>query len=167
MDPIEATRNWVESFVVKLGLCPFAAQPMLENTVRFCACTSDVLAEQLTFVRQEISLLQRKSSQEIMTTMIVFPQGLTNFYDFLDFIEANEVQLSQLQLGDFVQLAHFHPHYMFAGVPPEDPANATNRSPFPVIHLLRVKEMSDAIKSYPEVDKIPERNIALLRNLFS
>jgi hypothetical protein len=113
----------------------------------------------------EVMRISEEPANKVMTTLIVYPNALTDFYDFLDFIEAMETEMSNVQADELVQLAHFHPDYQFGGVPSNDPANATNRSPFPVIQLLRVEEMSQAIDAYPDVDGIPDRNVALLRKL--
>lgn len=166
MDHLQATRHWVETFVLKHNLCPFAAKPMLENTVLFTSCEEAVDEEALAqhFLAQIMHLIERPAT-EVMTTLIVYPHALVDFYEFLDFIEAIEDMMSQVKADELVQLAHFHPHYIFGGVPPDDPANATNRSPFPVIQLLRVAEMAAAIEAYPHVERIPDRNVALLRGL--
>lgn len=165
MDHIQATRHWVNTFVLKHNLCPFAHQPMLDKTVLFTECKATDFDELAKHFFAEVLRISEQPATEVMTTLIVYPNALADFYDFLDFIEAMEAKMSNVQADELVQLAHFHPDYQFGGVPATDPANATNRSPFPVIQLLRVEEMSAAIDAYPDVDGIPDRNIALLRKL--
>ena len=63
------------------------------------------------------------------------------------------------------QIASFHPDYQFAGVPEDDKANWTNRSPYPLLHLIRESMISAAMQSYPDLQHIPERNINTLRAL--
>ncbi len=41
----------------------------------------------------------------------------------------------------------------------DDPSNYTNRSPIPVLHLLREDILEKAIESYPDSEQIPEKNI--------
>ena len=165
MDHVQATRNWVETFVLKHNLCPFAAKPMLDGSVFFTECTATKQQELTQHFFSEVKHLSEQPASKLMTTLIVYPLALGDFYDFLDFIEAIEIKMSKADVDDFVQLAHFHPDYQFGGVPANDPANATNRSPYPVIQLLRVEEMSLAIDTYPDVEGIPDRNVALLRKL--
>lgn len=165
MDHVQATRNWVETFVLKHNLCPFAAKPMLDESVLFTTCASTKRADLIQHFFSEIARISEQPASKVMTTLIVYPNALASFYDFLDFIEAIELKMSKAEVDELVQLAHFHPDYQFGGVPANDPANATNRSPFPVIQLLRVEEMSQAIDAYPDVEGIPDRNVALLRKL--
>jgi len=63
------------------------------------------------------------------------------------------------------QLASFHPEYRFEGVELNDPANYTNRSPYPMIHILREASVEQALEKYPNPEKIPERNIQLIQGL--
>lgn len=165
MSPAEATREWVQNFVIRHNLCPFAAKPMLQNSVRFVSCDTTDFDEMIRHFLSEALLMTEQPATALMTTLIVYPQGLEQFEDFLDYEVAVEAVNEEAGLGSFIQFAHFHPGYIFASVPIDDPANATNRSPFPTLQLLRVAEMSQAIDNYPNVEDIPQRNIALLRSL--
>lgn len=166
MSPSEATRKWVENFVLPHGLCPFAAKPMLAGSVRFVDCTATEFDELIRHFLSEVLHLSETSNDQTSTSLITYSSALEDFEDFLDFEVAVEELRSEGGLDDLVQFAHFHPDYRFAGVPEDDPANATNRSPFPVLQLLRVAEMTTAIDEYPgNIEDIPNRNIALLRKL--
>lgn len=166
MDPIQATRDWVDNFVVRHGLCPFAAQPLATGTVRFVATEAATYEALIQHFLSEVLLLTEQPEAVISTTLIIYPTAWADFLDFLDFIDACQDISSEAGSASFVQFAHFHPLYQFAGVAPDDPANATNRSPFPVLQLLRVDSVSAAIDHFAgDIHHIPERNIALLRSL--
>jgi hypothetical protein len=109
------------------------------------------------------SLLETERSQT-ETNVLVFPEGLADFEDFLGFVGALEEFLSESGGDYYVQLAHFHPDYVFADVPADDPANATNRSPYPTVQLLRTQSVSEAVAAYGDTSRIHERNVALFRN---
>ena len=63
------------------------------------------------------------------------------------------------------QLASFHPDYCFADADPDDPANYTNRSPCPTLHLLREASLEQALRHVENPEEIPERNIRVAREL--
>ncbi len=65
------------------------------------------------------------------------------------------------------QLATFHPDYCFDGADLDDAANYSNRSPYPMVHVLREASVERAIAFYGDTAAIPERNIAYLTALGS
>lgn len=99
----------------------------------------------------------------IATTLLIAPAGMEDFDDYLDWLELAERLLDDLGYRGIYQLASFHPDYVFDGVEAADPANATNRSPYPMLHILREAELERALASYPDPESIPERNMAKLR----
>ena len=161
-DIIHKTRTWVKEFVIKLNLCPFASVPLFKNKIRFFV--SEALNEEdlLVEIMMEIQLLEQQSHE---TTLLIVPQMLADFDDYLEFFDLAE-ELLQLQgQQEKYQLASFHPDYQFAQSDFDDPANATNRSPYPTLHILRCEDVTKAIDTYPDTLSIPEKNIALLRRL--
>ena len=163
VDPVADVRRWVEQVVIGLDLCPFAATPLRAGTVRFVSSRAEDLHEVLAEVVQEAQGLREGSAGT--TTLLVLGDRVPEFEDFLDLVSATEDLLEASGLAEEIQLAHFHPDYVFAGTDPEDPANGTNRAPWPTLHLLRVADVTVATRSHPDVEGIPARNIALLRRL--
>ena len=162
-DPVADVRRWVEQVVIGLDLCPFAATPLRAGTVRFVASRAAEPQEVLAELLNEAEGLRDGGAST--TTLLVLPRHAEAFEDFLDLVAASEDLLAQLELSQDVQLAHFHPDYAFAEVDPDDPANQTNRAPWPTLHLLRVADVAQAIDSHPDPEGIPARNVALLRRL--
>lgn len=160
---IHAVRQWVETFVVGMNLCPFAKRELVKKRVRFVT-TAATTAEQLLQVLQtELELLNADPSVE--TTLLIHPAVLQDFYDFNDFLGCADSLLVDMELEGIYQLASFHPDYQFGGTRPGDAENYTNRAPYPVLHLLREESLERVIADYPDVDDIPERNIALMNRL--
>ncbi|WP_341237952.1 DUF1415 domain-containing protein [uncultured Limnobacter sp.] len=154
---IEATRLWVEQVVVAFNLCPFAKRELVKNRVRFVVSQAVDEATLLDELAHELALLNVDESVE--TTLLLHPRVLQDFYQYNDFLELADQLLVDMDLEGVYQVASFHPEYQFGGTEPDDAENYTNRSPYPMLHLLREDSLSDAIDSYPEVDLIPERNI--------
>ncbi len=160
---ILAVRQWVETFVVGMNLCPFAKRELVKNRVRFVT-TAATTAEQLLQVLQtELELLNAAPSVE--TTLLIHPAVLQDFYDFNDFLGCADILLLDMELEGIYQVASFHPDYQFGGTRPGDAENYTNRAPYPVLHLLREESLERVIADYPDVDDIPERNIELMNSL--
>lgn len=159
---MEETRQWVESFVIALGLCPFAAQPLREGRVAFLACPEREVEAAFYWAGSQVERLLTTEATE--TSLLLFPEILSDFTDFLAFVAEFEDFLTASGADALVQLAHFHPNYVFADVPAEDPANATNRSPYPTLQLLRVASVAVAAANFPDIAQIPARNVSLLRS---
>ena len=160
---IQSVRQWVETFVVGMNLCPFAKRELVKNRVRFVT-TAATTAEQLLQVLQtELELLNADPSVE--TTLLIHPAVLQDFYDFNDFLDCADSLLVDMELEGIYQVASFHPDYQFGGTRSGDAENYTNRAPYPVLHLLREESLERVIADYPEVDDIPERNIELMNSL--
>jgi len=162
---INSVRQWVDSVVVGLNLCPFAKAELLKNRVRFSvteAATEESLLRQLA---SEFEILDKDDSIE--TTLLIHPGVLTDFYDYNQFLERAENLLADLELEGIYQIASFHPQYQFGGTNPEDAENYTNRSPYPILHILRESSLERVLENYPNPELIPERNIELLVGLRS
>lgn len=156
---------WVEQFVIAHGLCPFAARPWKAGRVQAATIEApDVEAAFYAALTQVQGFVER-SDRDVETLLLVLPQHLESFYVFLDFLYTFEGTLEETGANAVVQLAHFHPEYQFANVPADDPGNRTNRSPHPVIQLLRVDSVAKAVAAYPDTDMIPERNIEKMKKL--
>jgi len=159
------TRAWVERAVIGLQLCPFAKAPQVKGQVRYVtseAVDADALLSDLV---EELKLLAAAPPERIETTLLVHPQALTDFEDHNDFLEIAEAALVALDLEGVIQIASFHPDYRFAGSEPDDIANATNRSPYPTLHLLREESIERALATFADPDSIFETNIATLERL--
>ena len=160
---IQSVRQWVETFVVGMNLCPFAKRELVKKRVRFVT-TAATTAEQLLQVLQtELELLNADPSVE--TTLLIHPAVLQDFYDFNDFLDCADSLLVDMELEGIYQVASFHPDYQFGGTRSGDAENYTNRAPYPVLHLLREESLERVIADYPDVDDIPERNIELMNSL--
>ena len=156
-------RRWVETVVVDLNLCPFAKRELVKNRVRFAVTQATTEEQLLTALQTELELLSRESSIE--TTLLIHPNVLHDFYDYNQFLSYAEGLLVQMKLEGVYQIASFHPDYRFAGTKPADAENYTNRSPYPLLHLIREESLERAIAAYPDVDTIPLRNTELMNTL--
>jgi uncharacterized protein len=99
------------------------------------------------------------------TTLLIHPQVLTDFLDYNDFLDECDAAVEELGLEGELQVASFHPDYRFAGAPAQDITNFTNRSPYPMLHLLREASVARAVASFPNIDEIGARNMETLRRL--
>ena len=105
------------------------------------------------------------NDEEVGTSLLVFPHSMLDFDSYLQFLAAAEELLQVSGYEGIYQLASFHPEYRFAESDAEDPANYTNRSPYPTLHFLREEEMARALEGYANPEDIPERNKQKCREL--
>jgi hypothetical protein len=162
---IERTRAWLRRFVIGLGLCPFASRPLEAGRLVCDVCEADDLDGIYRSVLRSLEafLLADPGRQE--TALVIVPRGLGRFDVYLEMLALLDEALDDSGLRGRVQLASFHPDYRFEGAPDDDPANFTNRSPLPMFHLIREDLLSEALAGHPDPERIPQRNVALLRRL--
>ena len=152
----------MNSMVVDMNLCPFAKRELVKNRVRF-SVTKAVTEEQLLIALQtEMEWMNREPMVE--TTLLIHPEVLQKFYDYNQFLDIADSLLVEMKLEGIYQIASFHPDYQFGGAGPDDAENYTNRSPFPILHLIREESLERVIADYPDVDEIPARNIELMNS---
>jgi uncharacterized protein len=159
------TRAWVECAVIGLQLCPFAKAPHVKGQVRYVASAAADTESLLADLVDELKLMAAEPAERIETTLIVHPRVLADFEDHNDFLEIAEAALAALELEGVIQIASFHPRYRFAESEPDDIANATNRSPYPTLHLLREDSIERALATFSDPDSIYEANIATMQRL--
>ncbi|MEO8009391.1 MAG: DUF1415 domain-containing protein, partial [Betaproteobacteria bacterium] len=99
------------------------------------------------------------------TTLLIHPHVLSDFSDYNAFLEQADDAVSELGLEGVIQVASFHPRYQFEDTGPDDIENYTNRSPFPMLHLLREASVERAVTTYPDTTDIYRKNIETLRSL--
>ena len=162
---IARVRAWIERFVVDLNLCPFARPVVSSDALRIVACESSSPEGIATLLVTELDLLSQSSASEVATSVLVFPEGLADFDDYLGFLDDAQTVLEQMGLDGEIQLASFHPDYRFEGEPIDAVGHFTNRAPYPLIHLLRETMVTAALDIYPNPERIPERNIQTLERL--
>ena len=162
---IAATQRWLERAVIGLNLCPFAKAVHVKRQIRYAVSAATTAEELLAELRHEIQLLAQTSAEEIDTTLLIHPQVMTDFIDFHFFLKEADAAISNLGQQGSLQLASFHPDYEFAGSTSDDIANYTNRSPHPMLHLLREASIDRAVAAFPDPAVIYDRNIATLRDL--
>jgi hypothetical protein len=162
---IAMTRRWLEKSVIGLNLCPFAAGPYRDNRVHFCVSEQRTASGLLEELRSELRNLQAVDPLHRETTLLIHPWVLTDFIEYNEFLEVCEATIHDLGLEGELQVASFHPQYQFADTQPEDIENFTNRSPYPMLHLLREASVERAIAAVGDTEEIYRRNIRTLREL--
>lgn len=160
---IKQTQQWIESVVVALNFCPFAKRELRRNAVRFELYESGDTQATLEQLIAECEYLDTHPDTE--TTLLILPNGYEDFLDYLQLTELAEDLLAEQGYEGIYQVASFHPDYCFADADNDDAANYTNRSPYPMLHLLREASLEIAIDQYPDIDSIPDNNMQKARNL--
>lgn len=155
---IAQTVAWIKSVVIGCHFCPFAAKAMLRESIRYVVLSDANSEDALTTLIQEMKTLEQ--DDEIETTLIILPFRFDDFRNYLDLVSKAEATVTKQQYDGVFQIASFHPEYCFAGSNNDDPANYTNRSIYPMLHILREESISQAIEHYPGTEYIPEQNIA-------
>lgn len=160
------TRRWIEKAVIGLNLCPFARSVYVKNQVRIVVSRARHLDAFLDELDRELDLLVKTPAEEIDTTLLVHPTLFPDFEVFNDFMNVVDDVVAEHELEGVIQVANFHPDFLFEGEAPDDASNFTNRAPYPTLHLLREDSVERAVSSEGgDADKIVERNIATLREL--
>jgi hypothetical protein len=160
---IEQTKNWLETIVIGLNFCPFARSELEQNSIHYAVVRANDMQSCLESLVLECERLAR--NQNIATSLIIYPELWSEFDDFLDYLAIAESLLEAQNYQGTYQLASFHPRYCFEGEKTGDPANYTNRSLYPMLHLIREDMLKKVLKQYPHPEQIPLQNIKRARKL--
>lgn len=158
---IDQTKKWIVDVVIGCNLCPFAANVVKQRTIFYKVETSIDQNKCLDSFVHEMTRLD--NDETIETSFLIFPNTFERFDDYLDMVSLAEQLVKEKGNEGIYQVASFHPLYLFAGSDENDPANYTNRSVYPMLHLLREESIDKALEHYLSPESIPERNINFTR----
>jgi hypothetical protein len=164
-DILAATKEWLEKAVIGLNLCPFAKAVYIKEQIRYVVSEAEAPEALLADLLVELRALAAADPDQIDTTLLIHPQVLDDFLDYNDFLDVAEAAIVDLGLEGVIQIASFHPEYQFVDTEPDDIENYTNRSPYPILQLLRESSVERAVATLPDTAEIYERNIATMRRL--
>lgn len=162
---VAATRTWLERAVIGLNLCPFAQPVHLHGRIRYFVSAARSPAQLLEDLMAELNALDADDPRQCETTLLIHPHVLTDFSDYNDFLGRADDAVAELGLEGVIQVASFHPRYQFEDAGADDIDNYTNRSPYPMLHLLRESSVERAVTTYPDTTAIYRKNIDTLRRL--
>ena len=162
---LKDTRHWVDQAVIGLNLCPFAKAVQVQGRVRYVVSTADTVERLIYDLGRELNALHDADPELVDTTLLIHPQVLTDFLDYNDFLDAADALVEELGLAGELQVASFHPQYQFADTEFDDITNATNRSPYPTLHLIREDSIDKAVAAFPDAEAIYEVNMATMERL--
>ncbi|NTS75586.1 DUF1415 domain-containing protein [Catenovulum sp. SM1970] len=162
----QAVETWLVQVVIGLNLCPFAAKPHKNKQIRISISDAKYDGDLADDLKAELDKLCVTNADELDTTLLIVPNMLSDFHHYNDFLfEQADALLDEYDWSGTYQIASFHPEYCFEGLPANDEQNLTNRSPFPILHILREDSLSRGIDHFPDVDAIPENNIKRILSL--
>jgi hypothetical protein len=162
---VASTRAWLEHAVIGLNLCPFAKAAYSKDWIRYAVSDAQAAEALRDDLAQELCTLAQAAPTAVDTTLLIHPDVLTAFSDYNAFLDVVDATVKALDLVGVLQVASFHPAYQFAGTTPDDVTNYTNRSPYPMLHLLREASMDLAVATFPDTSMIYQRNIDTMRRL--
>ncbi len=156
----QQVEQWLNDVVIGLNLCPFAAKPQRNKQIKIFVSEASQEETLLEDILLQLIELSHSEPEQLETTLVVVPNMLDDFWDYNLFIDWVEGLIKQQDWVGIFQVATFHPDYCFGGAEPEDDENLTNRSPYPIFHLIREESMEKVLKHYPDPESIPDTNIA-------
>jgi hypothetical protein len=162
---IDATRRWISSVVIGLNLCPFAQRVFVADTIGYVVTDADNTQALLADLARELEALATAPIARVETTLLIHPHTLKNFCDYNVFLDRGDRLIGELGLRGTIQLASFHPDYQFADTEPDDVENYTNRSPYPMLHLLREASIVQLGDNPDTLLDVPRRNCETLQGI--
>jgi hypothetical protein len=162
---ISTTQTWLEKAVIGLNLCPFAKAVHVKHQIRYVVSGAECELELHSDLMRELKFLHEADPNKVETTLLIHPNVLTDFLEYNAFLAVVDTVLDELNLNGIMQIASFHPAYQFADTMPDDIENFTNRSPYPMLHILREASITRAVDAFPDTDDIYLNNIKTMENL--
>lgn len=162
---IALTSAWLEKVVIGLNLCPFAKPVHTKGQIDYFLSHARDESTLATDLRLAIQRLLAAPPETIDTCLLIHPWTLSDFIKYNNFLDIADEILDELDLIGVLQIASFHPDYQFAGTSEDDVTNCTNRSPFPLLHLLREESLDKATAALPDASVIVDRNLETMNSL--
>ena len=159
---VSATKQWLNEIIIGLNFCPFAKKEWVNNTIDYYVSEQSQLKKALAELHEQCEKLT--NAAELETSLVIYDGGFRNFNDYLTLVDYANDLIVEWGFEGIFQLASFHPEYCFADDDYNDAANYTNRSPYPVIHIIREASMERVLAVYKDPEQIPENNMALARS---
>ncbi len=160
---LKATQHWLQETVIGFNFCPFAKKELVKKTIDYRVPQTSSQEDALYELLDVFTFMDENPEAE--TSLLIFEQGFRRFDEYLDLLELANGLLEKEDYEGIYQIASFHPSYIFDGVDEDDPSNYTNRSPFPILHILREESLERALANIDDPEAIPERNIKLAQEL--
>ncbi|MBL0146467.1 MAG: DUF1415 domain-containing protein [Chitinophagaceae bacterium] len=154
---IDETKKWINEVVIGCNFCPFAAKVVKQQKVHYQVEKS--LKEQVCLEVFLKALVYLDDNENIETSFLIFSHAFSHFADYLHLVDDAEMLLQESGYEGIYQVASFHPNYLFAGAKENDAANYTNRSIYPMLHLIRETSIDEALVAFKNPDAIPQNNI--------
>jgi hypothetical protein len=175
---IIATKLWIKHVVIQYELCPWAKNIFLQNKLKLhevhnCTNNYNLYYDDEKYrnyvyfhdIAVNEAKLLKNDDYPYSSTLVILPDWII-FRDFLKLVNKVGNTLKETKTDDHIQMATFHPKYIFDGTKMNDVENYTNRSPFPIIHFLRIKDVAQAIASYNgKTDIIWKKNIDTMKTM--
>jgi hypothetical protein len=161
--PVKITQQWIDKVIIGLNFCPFAKREFERQSIRYVIHSEGSEQSHLARFLEELHYLDQHP--EVETSLVIYVDSLGSFDEYMDTAGAATALLEQSGYAGLYQLATFHPEYCFAGEPADDPANFTNRSPYPILHILREASIERALRTYKSPEEIPNNNIVKAREM--
>lgn len=160
---IQQTQNWINEVVIGLNLCPFASQVVRDDGIDYIIVNGSDVEQQLHQLADCFKKLDDVDTIE--TSLIIFPDAYKYFEDYLELLHLANLLLEDLGYSGVYQLASFHPDYLFESSTESDASNFTNRSPYPMLHVLRESSVEKAIAQYKNIESVPLTNIKTMQQI--
>lgn len=164
-DVVTHTKKWICDLVIKHNLCPFARHPFRHDLIRYVVSWTHAEQDIVDELINELLYLNHSDAKTIETTLLITPLCFVQFERYNAFLDIVDNINNKLGLNGTLQVASFHPDYCFAGLLPNDVKNFSNRSIYPMFHLIREASISAAQKADVNIDNIPNNNMALLERI--
>lgn len=158
-------QHWLATAVIGLQLCPFAKAVHVRGQIHYVVSRTTDPDQLLVELERAMLELVGMPAAVRDTTLLILPDALVPFLDFNDFLDRADALLESLDLDGVLQVASFHPQFQFAGTTGDDISNATNRAPYPTLHLLREASVEQAVAAFAQAESIFEANIETMRTL--
>lgn len=162
---IALTSAWLEKVVIGLNLCPFAKPVHTKGQIDYFLSHARDESTLATDLKLAMQRLIAAPPETIDTCLLIHPWTLSDFIEYNNFLDIADEILDELDLIGVLQIASFHPDYQFAGTSEDDVTNCTNRSPFPLLHLLREESLDKATAALPDASVIVDRNLETMNSL--
>jgi len=154
----DLSKTWVDKMMADLALCPFTQSSIKSGIpagpVHYHVDRVTAMEDAYAAYWSEVCRIETAPESTISTTLHVLPEFCMNSVElFEQWADTLTGTLEALSVEELLQLIFFHPQWTFRdGGDRSGAANAANyarRSPWPMVNILRTKQVRLAQKGIP------------------
>lgn len=137
--------TWVTQVILKHNICPYSHEVWEKGQFEIKVSENNGFTERMDELLDYLKKVN-ETLDRFGTALFVYPTSEENFIKFYNFNAMLDEELLASGLSESFQVVTFHPEFRFEGEKKSARGNFVNRSPFPILHILKSSDVAEIVE---------------------